>query len=173
MSNKLRKKMEIPIMEPSKTVFTLADGKKAASLGKSELEIEVEEIRIPVIVQIIDSSEDDLILGTELFAKNKGNIDFHTKLLTLRVDGNIIEIPIYFTKRKNHESSENELSEEEIEEEYESEFSEEEIEDEYEQYESEDEEEIFYSNASKQWNEQDEREESKRRDLAEETAESH
>ena len=43
ITNKLRKKLGIKIEEPSKTIFTMANGKKTASLGKTRIEIEVED----------------------------------------------------------------------------------------------------------------------------------
>ena len=65
ITNKLRKRLGIEIEKSSKTVFTIANGKKIPSLGETEIIIEIsEQIEIPVKVQVIDSEKKDLILGT-------------------------------------------------------------------------------------------------------------
>src|SRR5436853_243688 len=82
ITNKLRKRLGIRIERPSKTVFTIANGKKIPSLGETEITIEInEQIRIPVKVQIIDSEKKDLILGTTFLMSTKGIINFEEKKL--------------------------------------------------------------------------------------------
>src|SRR6266511_417194 len=138
ITNKLRKRLGIRIEKPSKTIFTIANGKKIPSLGETEITIEIdEEIEIPITVQVIDSIKEDLLLGTAFLVKTKGVIDFENGKLTLKYDGKQIEIPIYYIKEREDESSESEWEE--------SEKSEEESgEDEYDQYEEiEDESEIY------------------------------
>ena len=96
ITNKLRKRLGIRIEKPSKTVFTIANGKKIPSLGETEIIIEIdEEIEIPITVQVIDSIKEDLLLGTAFLVKTKGVIDFENGKLTLKYDGEQIEIPIY------------------------------------------------------------------------------
>ena len=138
ITNKLRKRLGIRIERPSKTIFTIANGKKIPSLGETEITIEIdEEVEIPITVQVIDSVKEDLLLGTAFLVKTKGVIDFENGKLTLKYDGEQIEIPIYYIKESENESSESEWEE--------SEKSEEESgEDEYDQYEEiEDELEIY------------------------------
>src|SRR5256714_2487811 len=97
-----------------------------------------EEIEIPITVQVIDSIKEDLLLGTAFLVKTKGVIDFENGKLTLKYDGEQIEIPIYYIKGREDESSESEWEESEKSEEEES------GEDEDEQYEEiEDESEIY------------------------------
>ena len=82
ITNKLRRRLGIKINEPSKAIFTLANGKRTTSLGKTEVIVELEEnIRIPIKVQVIESQDEDLILGTELFVKMKGKIEFKRKVI--------------------------------------------------------------------------------------------
>jgi len=140
ITNKLRKRLGIRIERPSKTIFTIANGKKIPSLGETEITIEIdEEIEIPITVQVIDSVKEDLLLGTAFLVKTKGVIDFENGKLTLKYDGEQIEIPIYYIKGESeNESSESEWKESEKSEEEES------GEDEYDQYEEiEDESEIY------------------------------
>src|SRR2546421_3442906 len=140
ITNKLRKRLGIRIERPSKTIFTIANGKKIPSLGETEITIEIdEEIEMPITVQVIDSIKEDLLLGTAFLVKTKGVIDFENGKLTLKYDGEQIEIPIYYIKGESeNESSESEWEESEKSEEEES------GEDEYDQYEEiEDELEIY------------------------------
>src|SRR2546421_2518500 len=120
ITNKLRKRLGIKIGKPSKTIFTIANGKKIPSLGETEITIEIdEEIEIPITVQVIDSIKEDLLLGTAFLVKTKGVIDFENGKLTLKYDGEQIEIPIYYIKGED-ESSESEWEESEKSEEEES-----------------------------------------------------
>src|SRR5207248_9957389 len=94
-----RKRLGIRIKRPSKTIFTLAYGKKIPSLGETEITIEIdEEIEIPITEQVIDSIKEDLLLGTAFLVKTKGVIDFENGKLTLKYDGEQIEIHIYDIK---------------------------------------------------------------------------
>ena len=79
-----------------------------AALGKAVIEMEIGEKMIKVEVQIIESKKRDFIMGTKLFAKAKGNIDFENKRLWLMIKGKEISVPIYFEKqKKSNENSEN------------------------------------------------------------------
>src|SRR6266511_3281438 len=117
ITNKLRKRLGIRIERPSKTIFTIANGKKIPSLGETEITIEIdEEMEIPITVQVIDSVKEDLLLGTAFLVKTKGIIDFENGKLTLKYDGEQIEIPIYYIKRESeNESDKYEEIEEELE----------------------------------------------------------
>src|SRR6266487_4625297 len=114
ITNKLRKRLGIRIERPSKIIFTIANGKKIPSLGETEITIEIdEEVEIPITVQIIDSIKEDLLLGTAFLVKTKGVIDFENGKLTLKYDGEQIEIPIYYIKEGEDENSEEESGEDE------------------------------------------------------------
>ncbi|GES85361.1 ribonuclease H-like domain-containing protein [Rhizophagus clarus] len=93
MSNRLRKELEIPIRRKSNVIFKIANGNKTASLGIAEIEIELDEgLIIPIRVEIIDSSEKDLILGTDLL--KYGIINLKEGILTIRIDEEEYKIPI-------------------------------------------------------------------------------
>src|SRR5947207_15378341 len=108
-------------------IFTIANGKKIPSLGESRIMIEIEEgIEILIIVQVIDSIKEDLLLGTAFLVKTKGVIDFEEGKLTLKYDGEQIELPISYIRDEEDGNSDSEWEEPE----------EEELqEDEYDQYE--------------------------------------
>ena len=72
-------------------------------------------------VQVIESQDEDLILGIELFMKMKGKIDFKNEVLILENKRRKIEIPIYFLKKeKENEESEEDSNNESEDEMYES-----------------------------------------------------
>src|SRR2546430_11478252 len=136
ITNKLRKRLGIRIERPSKTIFTIANGKKIPSLGETEITIEIDEVEIPITVQVIDSVKEDLLLGTAFLVKTKGVIDFENGKLTLKYDGEHFELPISYIRDEEDENSDSEWKEFEEEEEFQ--------EDEYDQYEeTEDELEIY------------------------------
>ena len=143
ITNKLRKRLGIRIERPSKTIFTMANGKKTPSLGETEIRIEItEEIEIPVTVQVIDSVKEDLILGTAFLVRKEGEINFGKEKLIIKHKGKQITIPIQCMK----EEQDNETDDSETEKE------------DYEQYEEVDEElEIYSASAylAKQDNEED------------------
>ena len=112
ITNKLRKELGIEIEKSSKTVFKIADGKKVPSLGETEIIIEIsEQIEIPIKVQVIDSKEKDLILGTTFLQSTKGIIDFGERKLKIKYNGKQIKIPIYYLQENDNESSESEWEE--------------------------------------------------------------
>jgi gag-polyprotein putative aspartyl protease len=118
ISNKLLDKLGLEIQESSGARFTIANGEKAASLGKTEIEIEIGDWIIPITVEVIESRNKDLIIGTKTLAEYKGNINLRQKIMTLKDDEEQIEVPIYYTNLQP-------IIEEETEEEEESENDEE------------------------------------------------
>jgi len=135
ITNKLRRRLGIRIKRPSKTIFTMANGKKTPSLGETEIRIEItEEIEIPVTVQVIDSVKEDLILGTAFLVRKEGEINFKKEKLIIKHEKKQITIPIQCMK----EEQDNETDDSETE-------SEESEKEDYEQYEEIDEELEVYS----------------------------
>ena len=118
ISNKLRKKLGIPIKDKSNERCILANGQSIASLGKTEILIEIdEELEIPIEVEVIDSKSEELIIGNDtLGAEWEANIDFKEKVLTIENDEEVIDIPIKYEIEGDLE--ENETDEEESEEEF-------------------------------------------------------
>jgi gag-polyprotein putative aspartyl protease len=92
--------LKISIHRSSETRFIIANGTKQASLGKSDIEIELGDWIIPVEVEIIDSNKKEILLGTKFLSELKGNIDLKDKTLTLRVNDEITKIPIWYTQKE-------------------------------------------------------------------------
>jgi hypothetical protein len=123
ISNKLLNKLGLEIQESSGTRFTIANGEKAASLGKTEIEIEIGDWIIPITVEVIESRNKDLlIIGTKMLAEYKGNINLKQKIMTLKDDEEQIEVPIYYTNLQPIIEEDTEDEESENEEEFPEEF---------------------------------------------------
>ena len=111
ITNKLRKRLNIPIREGSNAIFSMANGNKVTPLGKVRVEVEIDEdMIVPIIAHVIESGKEDLLLGSEWFADMKGNIDFDKKKLTIKHKDEKIEIPIHFTRNEDSESESSEES---------------------------------------------------------------
>ena len=105
ISNKLLEELGLTIQEPSKAVFIIANGGKTASLGKTEIELEIGDWIIPITAEIIESRNKDLIIGTKTLSQYKGKIDLEQKKVILNTNEDQIEIPIYYTKEEMEEVS--------------------------------------------------------------------
>ncbi|GBC13386.2 retroviral-like aspartic protease 1 [Rhizophagus irregularis DAOM 181602=DAOM 197198] len=124
ISDKLRKELNIPIIEKSDIRFIMANGIRVASKGKIEITIEMNEnTEMKIIMDVIESVEKELILGNDVLREKKGIIDYNEKTLILREDGKDIEIPIEYENNDENinddndsDDSENEDSENEYEE---------------------------------------------------------
>ena len=72
ITNKLRRKLGIPIDVDSKVVVITANGIRERALGQiNHVNINIQDIQIPMNLQVIDSTEDNLLLGTDWFEKTK------------------------------------------------------------------------------------------------------
>ncbi|CAB4433188.1 unnamed protein product [Rhizophagus irregularis] len=76
----------------------MANGSKTASLGKSTIEIEIDEITTEIEVEVINSHDRMLIIGNDFMSDWKANIDFETHTLKLNDQGYEIYIPIEYIK---------------------------------------------------------------------------
>ncbi|PKK64645.1 hypothetical protein RhiirC2_787225 [Rhizophagus irregularis] len=93
ITNELRKDLNVPIVKKSNVILRIANGKSIASLGIAELEVEINQgLKIPLKVEVIESKQMDLILGTDLL--KHGVIDMKERLLTIRMNDEENEIPI-------------------------------------------------------------------------------
>lgn len=77
----------------------MANGSRTASLGRTVIEIETEEIIVEIEVEVINSQERMLIIGNDFMNEWKAIIDFNNKLLILDNQGEKIYIPIEYTKK--------------------------------------------------------------------------
>lgn len=136
----LQEKLGIKITESSNGRFKLADGKRVIALGQTFITVKIGGIKIPMRIQIIDSREKHLILGTEILKEMKAIIDYEKGELKITYDGKNVKTPITFTKEKieifdeeSKEDSEEEFSDEELNEEINEEMNIENSEEEYEE----------------------------------------
>jgi hypothetical protein len=105
ITDRLRRELNIPIAGKSNVSLTIANGKTIASLGVTNILIEInEDIGIDLKVEVIDSDERDLILGTDLL--KYGIIDMKEGVLTIELDGEEYEIPIDFEGREKNKEYE-------------------------------------------------------------------
>ncbi|GET58734.1 DDE-type integrase/transposase/recombinase [Rhizophagus irregularis DAOM 181602=DAOM 197198] len=123
ISDKLRKELNIPIIEKSDIRFIMANGTRVASKGKIEITIEINEnTEMKIIMDVIESVEKELILGNNVLREKKGIIDYNEKTLILREDGKDIEIPIEYENNDediNDNNDSNDSEDENSENEYE------------------------------------------------------
>ena len=94
------------IQTKSNATFIIANGERKASLGKSKIEIEMQDWIIPIIAEVIDSRKKELLLGASFLARTKGNINFDNRKMQLTINNNRIDIPIYYTQQTETELEE-------------------------------------------------------------------
>jgi gag-polyprotein putative aspartyl protease len=112
ITNKLRQRLGRPIMTKSSERFILADGSGKASLGKTEILIEIdEELEIPIQVEVIDSNTEELIIGNDALVELKANIDYESESMTIEYNDEIIEMTIGYNYGEMDEVSEDEWNE--------------------------------------------------------------
>ncbi|GET66741.1 retroviral-like aspartic protease 1 [Rhizophagus irregularis DAOM 181602=DAOM 197198] len=108
ISDRLRKELNIPIIEKSDIRFIMANGTRVASKGKIEITIEINEnTKMKIIMDVIESVEKELILGNDVLREKKGIIDYNEKILILREDGKDIEIPIEYENNDENINDDN------------------------------------------------------------------
>jgi clan AA aspartic protease len=100
ITNKLRRELNIPIQKESNVRFVLADGNKIAALGRTEVEIQINNEKIPIEVEVMDSKEKYIIIGNDILKKWNANIDFEEKILEISNNDEEIIIPIEYEKNK-------------------------------------------------------------------------
>ena len=96
MTSALLKETQFNITEKSNTRCIMADGNRIASLGKSEIEIEIGEVITPIVVEVIDSKDWTLIIGNDFLSEWNSNINFETETLTLQDQEFTMEISISY-----------------------------------------------------------------------------
>ena len=118
MTDSLMEKLGLEIEKSSNLRCTMANGDKIASLGKTTVEIGLnDELVMPVQVNIIKSPEEEIILGNDTLKDMGANIDFDNKELGIKTDEEIIVVPIrYEIIRENEDIDEEIESDDEYEE---------------------------------------------------------
>lgn len=123
ISRRLLNEIGGEITESSNIRCVMANGSKTASLGRTEIDIEVQDIITPVKVEVIDSQDRSLLLGNNVLRDWNANIDFSTKTMTWEDEEIMLEIPVEYIKNpkvqfdvpEESESDSNYESDEEIE----------------------------------------------------------
>ncbi|GBC54380.2 uncharacterized protein LOC115178352 [Rhizophagus irregularis DAOM 181602=DAOM 197198] len=116
ITDKLRKKLGISIFGKSKFRCTIANGEKIEALGKAGITIRYkDELEIEKEVEVIDSSEEDLILGNDIWKKLNVSIDFENKEMRIERQEETVIIPISYERglEELEEFEESELSNDE------------------------------------------------------------
>jgi gag-polyprotein putative aspartyl protease len=107
MSDKLRRKLGIPIIESSNIKFTLANGKSTPALGKSHIEVEFDDdIILPIKVNIVESTGEELLIGNDELLKRNAKIDYQNQKVTLKNKTKIVHIPMSCIKEESESEGE-------------------------------------------------------------------
>jgi len=117
ISNRLMKELGLKIQKKSNIIFKMANGRKIPSLGQTQGKLEIQEIEIPVTLQVIDATEETLLLGNEWFSQVKAKINFEEEELRIKgKNDEVVKIPIYYTKEEIEELTEETSEESDIDE---------------------------------------------------------
>ncbi|PKY58584.1 hypothetical protein RhiirA4_480615 [Rhizophagus irregularis] len=113
ITDKLRRRLRIPICGKSKFRCTIANGQKIAALGKTNITIRYkDELEIMREVEVIESEEEDLILGNDIWKLFNTKINFEDHTLEIEEQGETIMIPVGYKREVIYESEESEDDEE-------------------------------------------------------------
>lgn len=119
ITSALLNELEIEIDQSSRTRFIIANGEKQASLGKCNIDIEIDDWIIPINVEVIENKKKEILLGTQFLAEMEGKINLENKTLTIKVNEDETIVPIYYTQQEVVQQLEDESSEDEYSDEYE------------------------------------------------------
>jgi hypothetical protein len=109
ITDKLRRKLNIPIFGKSKFRCTIANGQKIAALGKANITIRYkDELEIIREIEVIESKEEDLILGNDIWKLFKTKINYEEEIMEVEEEGETIIIPIRYEREIIYESEESE-----------------------------------------------------------------
>ena len=113
ITDKLRRRLNIPMYGKSKFRCTIANGQKIAALGKANITIRYkDELEILKEVEVIESKEKDLILGNDIWKLFNAKINFEEHTLEVEDQGETITIPVGYEREVMYESEESEDDEE-------------------------------------------------------------
>ncbi|CAG8827070.1 4206_t:CDS:1, partial [Cetraspora pellucida] len=95
MSSKLRHKLGLEINDNSITTVIMATSARAKTLGRvKDVEITIQDVRVPIFLQIIEFPEETLLLETDWFQKANAQLYFDSQKLRISNDEKAVEIPI-------------------------------------------------------------------------------
>jgi len=114
MTHKLMKKLELDIDEPSQIIIVTANGQRERTLGTiKNVPLIIQGILIKTTFQVIDSTDQTLLLKIDWYKKNKVNVDFENNemILTSGLDKAIVPVQCVVGKRIRAVTIEDELDE--------------------------------------------------------------
>src|SRR4051794_5906932 len=112
MSRRLMEKLGYKIEELSNIIIKSANDQKERSLGRiKRVEILLEGKEVIRDLEVIENSDELLILGNDWIKKNVKNIDIENEKMKIKGKYGIQVIPIKFTKEVNDEEEEYESEE--------------------------------------------------------------
>ena len=131
------KKLGLSISTPSNVVVITASGIRTRALGKIEnVKIAVQDLLIPIHLQVMDSVDETLLLGTDWFNKTCATLSFDTQTLHLKYLRKTVEVQTTHVKgnelpniyeQEDDDDLVDELQQEESKEEYEEQYEQEDL----------------------------------------------
>ncbi|CAG8728294.1 8898_t:CDS:1 [Acaulospora morrowiae] len=119
MSKKLLTKLRLQISEPSNAVVVTANGTRERALGKlKNVALQLGRITVPTDFQVIESTEEMMLLGMSWFKKLCAHLYFDEQKLIITHGGESIELPIHQEKEIKIEEPEEEEEEDYEEDDY-------------------------------------------------------
>jgi hypothetical protein len=94
ITNKLMKKIGLAIGKPSNVFVITANGNRTRALGQIAVNIAIQDVSIPTELQVIESTEETLLLGTDWFTKTNAELSFGSNTVRLRYLNKSITVPI-------------------------------------------------------------------------------
>src|SRR6266498_50131 len=101
----LLEKLNTQIEESSNKIFTSANRKDIIALGKVKLNFEIQEKKLLIKLQVIESKEEKVLIGIKWLKKMKAEINLEKDIVKIIRRKTPVEIPISCKKtRKIHEN---------------------------------------------------------------------
>ena len=108
ISDKLRRRLKLTIKDKSNISLVLPDGRKTASLGKVEIIMKLFGKEMQVKAEVIDSTKEELLIGTDTLGRYRSNIDFEEKVVVMKTGKEEIVIPVEYEISDIEENSDEE-----------------------------------------------------------------
>jgi hypothetical protein len=88
ITKSLKNKLGLKVDRESKVIVITANGDRQRALGQiNNVNIDVQNLRVPMKLLVIDSADDNLLLGTDWFEKTKAQWNFANRTLKLTYQG--------------------------------------------------------------------------------------
>src|SRR6266511_1732976 len=78
------------------------NGKKSPSIGIVEnAELKILDVRVPINIHIVDSTKEELLLGSNWFAKYKADLILSENLIKYQAEGKKFQVKIFNNTAKS------------------------------------------------------------------------